>query len=280
MRPGGIQLAGRMLAAGGNLCNRHRLILFPRRPELIARHRKTHGPHPGVKPFGNARRGIVYLHAAADRIDTQRNHVLQRHPRPRTPARREIVGGDPAIRRVAVLGGGRHKAFHYRTRVAGAGANLDTGVTQCRNRVDNPGDRCGKIDNFGNLQRHKGGINLIDIRRVHGTAKLRLPAGIDGRKFAQRFNMLPLAKPHRHACFGKRYLHAKRATKSLDKNLRRCERAKIDGGTRPIENNSVNAVHDGSLFCPVHRIANGGQQGGDIGVVHLANVADTEAVAL
>ena len=72
----------------------------------------------------------------------------------------------------------------------------------------------------------------------------------------------------------------KRLMKSFDKNLRRREGTEIDGGARPIENNSVNTIHDGSLFRPVHGITNGGKQGRNIGIVHLANVADTEAVAL
>lgn len=64
--------------------------------------------------------------------------------------------------------------------------------------VDNPGDRRRKIDNFGNLQRHKSSIDRVDIGSVHRPAKLRLPAGVHGGQFPQRFNMLPFAETHRH----------------------------------------------------------------------------------
>ncbi|MCX2622925.1 hypothetical protein OQ620_29450, partial [Klebsiella pneumoniae] len=73
--------------------------------------------------------------------------------------------------------------------------------------VDNAGNRCGKIDNLSDLQRHKRGVDRIDIGGSHRAAEFGLPAAIDSGEFAQRLNVLPLAKPHRHAGLFKGYLN-------------------------------------------------------------------------
>ena len=59
-------------------------------------------------------------------VYAQGNHVLQRHPRPGTPAGGKVIGGDPVVRGIALGGGGWNQFFHHRARIARAGADLQS----------------------------------------------------------------------------------------------------------------------------------------------------------
>ena len=130
------------------------------------------------------------------------------------------------------------------------------------------------------MQRHKRGVDRINISSRHWPTKFRLPAAIDRRQFAQRLNVLPFAKPHRHAGLFKGELNIEGLAEGLDENLRRREGAEVHGGAGPVENECGDTVHGGSLLFPVHGVVDGRQQGGDVGVVDFADVADAEAIAL
>lgn len=213
-------------------------------------------------------------------VYAQGNHVLQRHPRARTTADGKVIGGDPVVRGVALGGSGRYQLFHHRARITRAGADLQALGAQRGDGVDHAGNRCGKIDNLSDLQRHKRGVDRIDIGGRHRAAEFGLPAAVDRREFAQRLNVLPFAKPHRHAGLFKGYLNIEGLAEGLDEDLRRGERAEVYGGACPVKDQCANTVHGGSLLFPVHGVVDSRQQGGDIGVVDFANVADAEAVAL
>ncbi len=86
-------------------------------------------------------------------------------------------------------------------------------------------------------------------------------------------------QPHWHACFGEGDLHIKCLTERLDENLRR---RRVKSTVVPaVENNSVNTVHHGSLFHPVHGGTNVAVSRAVISAAYTSPIfADAGAVAL
>ncbi|CSA73948.1 Uncharacterised protein [Vibrio cholerae] len=105
------------------------------------------------------------------------------------------------------------------------------------------------IGDFGDLQRHKGGVNRINIAGLHRASKLLLPALRNGWEFSDGFNVLPFAQSHRLASLGKANLKIKALLESFNKNRGRRKGSKIHNSASPIENNGLNRrVHHFSLI--------------------------------
>ena len=91
------------------------------------------------------------------------------------------------------------------------------------------------------LQGQEGLVDVVDIGMAHGLAKLLLPTCANYGVLPQCFDVLPLAQPHRAACFGQGELEVVGLFEGIYKNLRGGEGAKIDDGACPVKNDGFNS---------------------------------------
>ncbi len=153
------------------------------------------------------------------------------------------------IRAVAVIGRSRYQRLHHRTGITGAGADFHPLHPQRVQHRQHTGDGGGKAGHSGNLQRHKGVINVVHLGVAHRMAEASLPARIHRGQTAQRGDMIPLAKTHGLACFVQGHWKVISAGEGLDEDGGGGEGAEIDDGAGPVEDQRlhVGGRVDGSL---------------------------------
>ena len=87
-------------------------------PHLVAGQGHAHGPHAGGEALGEARLGVVHLHAGGHVPGPQLDDVGQGHPGPGPASRLQVVPGQVVVHPQAPLPGAGHQPVHDRTGIA------------------------------------------------------------------------------------------------------------------------------------------------------------------
>ena len=95
------------------------------------------------------------------------------------------------------------------------------------------------------LQWQESTIDVVDILVLHRTTEAGMPTRTDDRVQAQRFDVLPLAKPHRPTRLLERDVEIERLLESIDEDLGRGEGSEIDGRASPVEDDGFEVLLHG-----------------------------------
>ena len=208
-------------------------VLLVGQAQRVAGTHQCHRPHARAAAFKNARHRVVNFDAGAHIIDAQGNDVGQCLSRPRTTVG-DVIGGDHMVGNVTIGGCQRHNLGHDLRRIPRAGTDFHALGTQCCNGLKRARNQRGMFGDFLDLQRHEALVNGRDVIVRRGAAEYLLIAFANLWLVAQGTDVIPLAHPHRTACFIDRHLYIK-FSEGFDKDLRGGKRAKIDHSTGPIE---------------------------------------------
>ena len=245
MRARALQLVHRRLAPLLEVIRAKRRRVLARQSETIAADRYADRPRAAVDSLGDSDLRVVHLDHAPGGPNLEVEKRLVKHEGRRPSVRRvaganETVGLEPLRRR------DRQDLRHDLAGVACRRADLDPLASEVGDDLRRAGDEVRVARRDRDVLRHERGVDSIDVRLCRRMPVTLRPSFRHSRQRHDGDDMRPLGHAHRAARFFDRDCDAELG-EGLHERAHRGERAVIDDGAGPIENDGLDALHSSLL---------------------------------